>query len=300
MTTNSGPTNPAPRQSRRWILYRRIVLATLVVLFALNTWGMFVYLRETRELVQIAERATLGAESKTEEMRRLAAYCADEIPRGHPDDSFLLPIFSPLRPTAWQVVQHGGDCSFKARTFIVLANHRGIPATRWALYQPNGVSTHAVAVAKTERGEFVCDLLFGIVYERDDGTPISLKELQADPKELAAAIEREIQRGNRFAPKYPLEKYSYHAPRSVHWEHNPLLHGLYKVLAAVFGREWTDNLSVPHFMNEPAQVVAVGSLLAMITLWLPLGIRRLRNRPTGGDIASTPAAPTGNTSTPAA
>jgi len=261
-----------PGRLRHW--YRTGLIVFLTGLVILDAAALLVFVRDTRELAAIAERVTTGAATPSEKMRKLADYVAHEVRHGRPDKYLLLPIFKPLRPTAMQVIQHGGDCSYKARAFIVLARRLGISAHKVALHDPKGEPVHAVAVVDTERGQYVADLLYGIIYDNADGTPIPLGELQKDPGQVARVIEERVRQGQLREGQYPIEKYVYSDVKSYNWKQNALASACYRGLTPLVGSETLDRLPRPYFESEPALLVLVGSGLGALLLLSPLAAMR--------------------------
>jgi len=257
---------------RRW--YGAGVVIALIVLVVLDIAALTVYFRDTKELAAIAERVSADATTPSEKMRKLADYVAHDVKPGRPDKYLLLPIFKPLRPTAMQVIQSGGDCSYKARAFIVLARRLGIAAHKVALHDPKGEPVHAVAVVDTERGEYVVDLLYGIIYDNADGTPIPLSDLQKDPDLLASVIAERVRQGSLREGKYPLEKYVYSDVKSYNWKQNALASACYRGLTPLVGSETLDRLPRPYFESEPALLVLVGSGIGALLLVSPLAAMR--------------------------
>jgi Transglutaminase-like superfamily len=266
-------TNSAPGIARRW--YGRIACVIVCGLALINLWGAIVFLNESSELRTVAATVTSGSSSPSEEMRKLVEFVAHDVRSGRPKVSFLLPCFERLRPTALQVLRHGGDCSYKTRAFIVLTRKRGIHARKVALHNPEGEAVHAVAVAETERGSYIVDLLYGIVFEHADGTPISLEELKANRKLLAEIVRRAAERGNRLAERYPLSKYVYDDVKTYNWEQNAIAAFAYRGLTTAFGKAAIDDLPRPYFESEPALMLMILSGVASLTLLTPLGVGRL-------------------------
>lgn len=266
------PTRTPPSKFRRW--YWRGAIAAMILLAVLDIAALTVYIRDTRELAAIAERVTTGAITTSEKMRKLADYVSHEVRPGRPDKYLLLPLFRPLRPTAMQVIQHGGDCSYKARAFIVLARRLGIAAHKVALHDSKGEPVHAVAVVETERGEYVVDLLYGIVYDNPDGSPIPLSELQRDPDLLANVIGERVENGQLRKGQYPLEKYVYSDVKSYNWKQNAFASACYRGLTPLVGAERLDRLPRPYFESEPALLVMIGSGIATLVLLSPLAALR--------------------------
>jgi hypothetical protein len=286
--TNETDTTVKTGRLRRF--YIVFVIVALAGLGLLDVAALVIFYRDSSELKAIASRVTEGAATPSEEMRKLVDYVAREVPHGRPDKFILASVFRPLRPTALQVIQHGGDCSYKARAFIVLARKRGIPAHKVALHDRKGEPVHAVAVVETERGPYVADLLYGILFERPDGSPIPLEELQNDPAVLPEVVGRCIDQGLIKPGKYPLEKYVYSDVKSYNWKQNPLAAACYRGLAPLVGERWLDQLPRPYVESEPALMIVSASGVAALGLVTPLLFLRIRDRRRANRMKSAVAA----------
>lgn len=273
-------------------VYCGIVWICILVEIPLNCWALFIYQTESAELAQISARQTSNCQTDSEALRALTRYLAVEVPHRKNHEYFLLPVFSILRPTSLQVIKEGGDCSYKSRVLVSLLRHRKIPAKKLSLHTPAGIGSHAAVLAHTERGDYVIDALYGIVFDHEDGSPISLDDLQQRPEILPAIIEREIARGNTKARNYSCERYVYTDVRSWDLEQYPSTAALRGVLVSVFGKSAIDGLPRPPFMAEPALIMmwASAGLIAILSTPVALGrfiARRRMGRPPSQDVVGS-------------
>jgi hypothetical protein len=255
----------------RWLLGIVVAAALLV-----DAAAIVVALRETNEIAVIAASLSSPGQQPSEAMRRVAAYVAHEVPSKRVNAAFLLPVFEPLKPTALQVIRGGGDCAYKARAFIVLLHQMKIPASKLALYDPKGNPVHAAALVETERGDYVVDLLFGVVYERADGSPILLEELRTDRQVMYDALDRAVTAGNEKAERYPRERFVYDTARTINWHKNALTASIYNLGVSLFGADRMNNLRRPYFSEEPSQMVVLLCSGGAFLFALPAGIGALR------------------------
>jgi len=266
MIADVPPPSTHSRVRQFGVRFRWTVVGLLAIL---NIWGLSVYRQETSQLAQLSHSLVEGVPDQESQVEQLVSWVCHKTATTRPNVSFLMPVFAPLRPTAWQVAQHGGDCSYKARLFIVLARHLDIPARKVALFQPDGESTHAVAVAETDSGEMVCDLLFGTIYRHENGALVRLEELKGNTELLQECLAREAAQGNRLAAKYPVNKYSYFDPKTINWSKLPGGQWLHAGLARLLGPTAADTLPLPYLMNEPALIVFSASMAVVGLLLFP-------------------------------
>ena len=258
----------------------RICLGLLFIsLVVLDIFAVAIWQRETQELRKLATSVTAQSNSPSEKMRAITRFIAHDVPRGLPDEYFLLPVFRPLKPTALQVTKFGGDCAYKARACIVMLHELGISASKLALYDQQGTPVHAVALVDTELGEYVVDLHFGIVLEDVTGAPIPLESLRDDSTQLAAAVSLAIAHGNDRALKYPLDRYVYSDSKTINWHKNGLTAALYQLLVWLVDADSIDNLKRPFISEEPALMVVAASCGAKLMLFVPwFAVNRRRRR----------------------
>ncbi len=284
---NQEPGGSSPRSVPRFRrAITRAVVAVMMVLVALDLVVAWRYWNDSRSLAHLAQSLVAAADPPSEKMRAVASFLHYKVDQKRTEDYFLLPIFSCLRPTAAQVIEGGGDCAYKARAFIVLLRHLGIEASKLALYDPSGKPVHAVALAQTERGPYVVDLRFGIVFDDAQGYPIPLKSLKADRRVLNDVVDREVAVGNAWCRKYKRDRFVYDNVRTINWEKNAAWRLVYQALAATCGAEAVDHFARPYCAEEPALLVMIGTsgLLLGIVIMLPLwrarrGRRQQANQP---------------------
>jgi len=258
-------------------IYRKIMIGALVALAALNIAVLWIYVDESRQLDALADQVAGSATSDSEKMRGVMKHIVETVPNRSDDRYFLLPVFRPLRPTALQVLEGGGSCAYKARAFIVLLRHLDVNASKFALYDGDK-PVHAVAVAKTERGDYVVDLLYGVIYQHEDGSPIPLATLEQEPILVRQVLEREAAGGNPHVQYYPRDRYVYENVKSINWHKNAATSAVYSVLTSLSSEEAIDRAPRPYLSEQPALMVFVLSgICAAMLLAVPLVVRAGKN-----------------------
>jgi hypothetical protein len=224
--------------------------------------------------------------SKSETMRRTLRFFRKRVPEGAISHRyFLLPLFRFMRPTALQILEDGGDCAYRARAFIVLLRRLDIEATKMVLHDREDRASHAVVKVETERGPYVVDVLYGVIHQWEDGSPIPVERLR-NPSVLADSVERN--RLDSVEGDYPVSQYSFDDVKTINWQKSSLDRVAYRILVFVVGREVTDNLPRTRLSEEPALMVVAFCLFlqfvfALVLLRLrkhlrsPGGARRARN-----------------------
>lgn len=179
--------------------------------------------------------------------------------------SFLLPVLAPLRPTARQVADQGGDCADRSRLLVVLLDLRNVRASKWALYSADGVPRHAVIEVETEQGKMVADPLFGLWYPRPKGGYYSIEDLRSNSRLFQDHIRdlrsRHEQPGAERLDWYPLDVYSYSYARTINWDKSTPMRLLYRALHAVIG-DRVNEIHRPEWAEQPAMMVVIGLGLA--------------------------------------
>ncbi|HKM84453.1 MAG TPA: hypothetical protein VJY15_26280 [Candidatus Acidoferrum sp.] len=190
------------------------------------------------------------------------------------DSYFLSPLFRPLRPAPWQIIEKGGDCADRSRVLIALLRLRGIHASKWALYNARGESVHAVVEADVESGKMVVDPLFGLWFPRPQGGYYDIAALRQDPKILSERIAelraQGVQPGTDRLDFYPLNQYVYANARTINWNKNAIIRFVYLLLHRVLG-ERANYLARPAFVEEPPLMVIYGLAVfefAVLLTWL--------------------------------
>jgi hypothetical protein len=190
------------------------------------------------------------------------------------DSYFLLPVFRPLRPAPWQVLEKGGDCADRSRLVSALLRLHGIRGSKWALYNASGESVHAVVEVNVESGKMVVDPLFGIWFPKPGGGYYDIGELKQDSnilKQRVAELRAQgVQPGTDRLDFYPLDQYVYTNARTINWNKNAILRSVYKLLHGVLGQS-ADHLSRPAFVEEPPLMVIYGMAaleIAVLLVWL--------------------------------
>ena len=241
------------------------------------------FLGEQRTLGAYLNRVTQASQAPSEQAKEIVLSLKNKPDEGN-DSYFLLPIFRPLRPTAAQVIENGGDCADRSRLVITLLHLRGIHATKWALYNANGESKHAVVEADVESGKMVLDPLFGIWFPKQEGGYFGIRELRQDPNILLERLKElraeKVRPGADRLEFYPANDYIYTNARTINWTKTATMRDAFSILHRMIG-ERAYALHRPGFVEEPALMVIYGLAVLevfLILLWLLL--RRLTKKRT--------------------
>ena len=262
----------------------RYLLVALAPLLALQLLALGYYLREQRALNGYAGRVANSQNPPSKQVQDLVLSFRDKPDNGN-DSYFLVPVLKFLRPTPLQVIERGGDCADRSRLLIALLRLRGIPASKWALYNSKGESVHAVVEADVETGKMVADPLFGIWFPKPTGGYYDIAELRANPGILAARLSslraQGLEPGADRLEGYKINEYSYVHARTINWNKSAAMLALYKVLLKFIGSR-VDQLRRPGFVEEPALMFIYGLAgleLFLILAWLVsrrISFRRLQ------------------------
>ncbi|MEM8883296.1 MAG: hypothetical protein AAGD14_04440 [Planctomycetota bacterium] len=262
-----------------------LLLASATALLLLIGYALWDRASERSELRTIF--ADAGG-TPSERMRAAVKKIEADVDLALPDEYFLLPVFSRLRPTALQVYHGGGDCAYRARLLIVALDEFDVEASKIAVYTAEDEPIHAIAQVDTERGRYIVDMYFNVVHEDERGDPIPLSDL-ADPATLRASVQRAVDGGNELARKYPFEKYALGNTRTINWDESWPFRAVYWLGSRVVGEETMRSLPRPRAAEEPQVMVAyaAGGMLAtclLFAFWLRR--RRLRRveRRSGPDL----------------
>ncbi len=251
------------------------IATPLVVLLTLDAAATAKYLEDGAAIEAEARALTTEAKTDVEKLEKIVDRVSFGLPPGHPDVYFLAPVFRFMKPTARQVLTHGGDCAYKARASIVMLDKLDISASKLVLHHPETKDpVHAVAQVDTDRGEYVVDLLFGVIYRDEAGDPIPLDALNADPALRDVVLDRELAKGNELVGGYPRDRYVYGYTRSINWDKNPLMAALYSVMAALSSETAVDGIERPYLVEEPALMVLSASAAAKLG-WIGLIVAAL-------------------------
>ena len=209
----------------------------------------------------------------------LVKFLETSVPKAATIDRSFLPGIDMLRPTARQVLEHGGDCADRSRLLIVLLRHEGVYATKVALHDRQGSPQHVVVSASIEDEDhsMVIDALFGMYFPKPDGGYYSVGELQRDETILRERV-RELGANDAFIRGYPLEQYSYVAPKSINWSKSHAMSVLYQVLHSIIGKH-VDRLPRPAIVSEPVLVTLIGLLSVQAVLIMGVAWIARRRRP---------------------
>lgn len=235
-------------------------LAILVLLTAVQLTDRYKIKEEVRPYIGdgYTDKATvLGAMS----------YMYDNVPYDYGTKPFSLldlPITRPLRPTALQVMHYGGKCSYRARAFVVILDAFGVKAEKRILCNEDGEPFHVVAVAHTDKGDYVVDLMFDILYDNDDGSPIPIDQITTDviTREKNEAIN--IYR-SQHAADYEVEKWHFANHQSFDWT-KPGFRHIKPALDLVLAPETIKNMHRSVVFEEPAALA--GAIVSAINLAL--------------------------------
>jgi hypothetical protein len=258
---------------RKWFF-----IAILVGALGLQTASAVYYVREQAFLAKYVDRVADPSLSKSEQVK-LVVLSLKNDPDVDNDSYFLLPIFRSLRPTARQVIEDGGDCADRSRLLITLLRLRGIHGSKWALYNARGESVHAVVEADVESGKMVADPLFGLWFPKPQAGFYDIHELKQNPTILPSRVAelraQGIQPGVDRLQLYPLNEYVYANARTINWNKNAVLRGIYSVLHGILG-ERAGELGRPGFAEEPPLMVICGTAaleFVMLLAWFLLARR---------------------------
>jgi hypothetical protein len=266
----------------REVIRRHWCLATLLcALIGLQALSLTYYFREQTVLTAYINHVVSSSLPPSEQIKGVVLSLKDKPDDGN-DSYFLLPFFRFLRPTPWQVIEKGGDCADRSRLVIALMRLRGIQASKWALYDAQGESRHAVVQADVESGKMVVDPLFGIWFPKPDGGYYAIPELKQDPAILTQRISELQAKGLRPGADrletYRFDQYVYSNARTINWNKSGIFRISYSFLHRILG-ERVDDFRRPAFVEEPALMVVYGAAafeVVIVLVWLVAERRRRR------------------------
>jgi hypothetical protein len=256
-----------------------IAAVVLLPLVALQVYAVVYYEREQATLIAYLHRVTNSSLSPSEQIQEIVLSLKDKPDNGN-DSYFLCPLFRPLRPTPSQVLEKGGDCADRSRVVVALLRLRGISSSKWALYNAQGESVHAVVQADTELGKMVVDPLFGIWFPKTQGGYYGIGELKQDPGILAKRIHeleaKGLEPGADRLETYEWNQYIYTNARTINWNKSALMKASYELLHFLLG-EKVDELRRPTLAEEPALMVLYGTAgLEVVIVLAWLAVARLK------------------------
>jgi hypothetical protein len=261
------------------IRQRTFFITILILLLGLQSLSLAYYLSEQRVLAAYVGRVADPGLPRSEQVKAIVLSLKDKSGEGN-EGYFLLPVFRFLRPTPWQVIENGGDCGDRSRLVIGLLRLRGIRASKWALYNAEGESKHAVVQADVESGDMVVDPLFGIWFPKSQGGYYGIRELRQDPGILTRRIEELRAKGLRPGAArldfYEFNNYIYSNARTINWNKSFIMKSVYWALHGLLGAR-ADEISRPSFVEEPPLMVIYGVAvleLVLILAWLLMTRRR--------------------------
>lgn len=206
-------------------------------------------------------------------------------------DRSFLPGLSFLRPTPRQVLEAGGDCADRSRLLIALLQREGVSASKVALHDDAGQPQHAVVEVAIEDADraMVVDALFGMYFPKPDGGYYSVWDIKADERILHERI-RALSPSQPQLREYPLDLYTYEAPRTINWNKSLPMRTLHRVLSAAIG-DAVDRLPRPGIVAEPVLMTLVGAVMGQVAFVAALFVVGKRR---AGARTAAAAGPTGS------
>jgi hypothetical protein len=272
---------PGPRVR----VLRTASIALLVVCVLLQATALVKYVEDQYYLHTLISQIASPSLPPSQQAEAISMYLAFKQ-----DDSLnsyvLLPIFRPLRPSAREVADDGGDCADRSRLMVVLLEMRNIHATKWALYTPSDQPKHAVVELRSEAGKMVIDPLYNMWFPKPNGGFYDIDDLRRDPSILRDRVLALRSVSNRRITQrinwYPLDQYIYTNARSINWDKSIVMRAAYRVLHAVFGHR-VDDMWRPEFAEQPALIIAYGlvpidALAIFVIAWADSKRRRNTGR----------------------
>lgn len=262
---------------------KQIGLVIVLLLVGVQGYVLAGYWRDQRSLEVLLERIASPSLPPSAQARMISNYL--EMKSSDTNRSYLLhPSLAFLSATPWQVAIGGGNCADRSRFLVVLLRMRGIRASKWALYSPQGKPVHAVVELQSEQGKMVIDPLFDLWFPRPGDGYYGIQDLKRDPELLRQRVHYLRTSGKEpigwVILGYPLDEYVYDGARTINWDKSALMRLSYQTLHLVLG-ERTNQLERPFFVEQPALMIAIGiaGLEALLLLaWLMLRWRRGRQR----------------------
>ena len=260
----------------RWLRKTGLIIA--LILIGVQAVALVYYWRDQRDLESLFNRIASPSLPPSEQAKLAASYL--EMKSADTNQSyFLLSPLQFLRATPWQVAVGGGDCADRSRLLIALLRTRGIKASKWALYTPDGRPVHAVVELQSEHGKMVVDPLFDLWFPRPGGGYYGIQDLQQNPGILRQRVQSLRATGQEplgwLVRGYPVDKYVYDHTRTINWNKSAHMRFIYRVFYAFMG-ERANRIQRPFFVEQPALMIVFGiagleSFLLLV--WLGLGWR---------------------------
>jgi hypothetical protein len=254
-------------------LSKRTTLILLAFLVSVQLLAIASYWKDQRYLEGLLIRISTAGSPPSEQVKQVLSFLRSK-PSDTNSSSFLLPILAPLRPTARQVAERGGDCADRSRLLVVLLDLRHIPASKWALYSQDGVPRHAVVEVETEQGKMVADPLFGLWYPRPKGGYYGIEDLRKNPllfqDHILELRGRHENPGTERLDWYPLNLYTYTYARTINWDKSASMRLSYLALHALIGQR-VDLIHRPEWAEQPALMLVFGLGVAeggLLFVWI--------------------------------
>jgi hypothetical protein len=184
------------------LIYQRLISIVVIALLVIQIICVVNWNNEQREIAGLIKGEIDNDAPPVAKVHQTIAFMTSTIPKSMTYGSFLSPFFSPLKPTALQIIKGGGDCAYLSRAFIVILNQLGVSAHKITLFD-QGRNNHAVVYVETESGYLIVDLLFYLIHEYENGDPIPLDRL-ADSEVLQSSVNRNSS-GVQDPWKYPVD-----------------------------------------------------------------------------------------------
>lgn len=279
---------PRPPSGRSWALLFVICGLLLFSLAALQVISFVEYERSQRYLTALIDRIASPSLPPSQQAIAIVEYLRNKSDRSN-RQSFLLPIFSVLRPTAKEVATGGGDCADQSRFTIVLLKLRNIQAQKWALYDPHLKPHHAVVELISERGKMVIDPLFGMWFPRPDGGYYDIESLRRNREILRQRVQELTANSTETEPatdgyhvrirEYPLKSYIYTNARTINWDKSLVMRLSYRLLHFSIG-DLANHVPRPDFVEQPALMVIYGAIIPEVCILIVLigAVRRWRRQ----------------------
>lgn len=257
--------------SRRFpAVMRWSFVAIMIVTMTVQIMAIRGFLNDREFLSDLADRIADPSSPPSEQIKQMVRFMR-ELP-AVPNNSYLvLPVFKPLRPTARQVVEKGGDCADRSRLLVRLAELRGIDGSKWALYSADQQPRHAVVEVQTESGPMVVDPLFGLWFPRTDDGYYGIEELQDDESILLDRIGQLMDLGEQPGANkleyYPVDLYTYAHARTINWDKSIFMRSAYRVTRTMVG-DRVRTLARPTIVEKPALMLFWALVLLQLGTYL--------------------------------
>ncbi len=263
----------------------RIALALAVVFGIAGALLLLGYRSDQRMIAALADRLDAGATSTPrEDLERYVRFAATELRDPSYDQIEPWPVrlyyrFNPLHPGPADVLRWGSDyrgaCGSHTRVVVALLEQRGVPCHPLLLLDAGGRSIHTVVEARIDGRWVVADALYGIVYQRRDGSLASAQDLAAD----TALFHAQTRDARDYDPRY-----DYDSVTLINWRKVPvIMPAVRSLLVHAIGEESVRELRRPRVWMRPRLFYGSVSLaLAGVCLFIGAIAANGRARRTAG------------------